>query len=228
MMHRTATDIFFDLDHTLWDFEKNSALTFGNILKKNNINIPLSEFLEVYRPFNLHYWKLYREEKITQEKLRHGRLKSTFDALSYAVEDAVIHVLSEEYIAQLPTHGHLFDDTVAVLNYLKPRYKLHIITNGFKEVQHKKLERANIQHYFRHIVNSETVGVKKPDPRIFEHALEKASVHPRKAVMIGDSLEADILGARNVGMETIHVNHDEEEHDHGISIRKLSEIKQYL
>lgn len=226
-MKHTVTDVFFDLDHTLWDFEKNSALTFEKILAKNDVQLRLDTFLEIYRPLNLEYWKLYREEKITKEKLRYGRLRSTFDALSYPVEDDLIHTLATEYIAELPNYTHLFKDTLAVLDYLKPQYKLHIITNGFEEVQHKKLKGTAIQHYFIHIITSETVGVKKPNPLIFEHALEKASVAPYNTVMIGDSLEADILGAKNAGMKTIHFNHYKEEHD-GVSITALSEIKQYL
>ena len=227
-MKHTTTDIFFDLDHTLWDFERNSALTFEKILEEHRIAVSVAGFLEVYREINLKYWKLYREEKISQEKLRYERLKDTFDTLSYPVENAMIHTLSEAYIAQLPVYTHLFKDTIDILEYLKPHYKLHIITNGFKEVQNRKLNGANIRHYFRHIIHSETVGVKKPNPRIFEYALKKASVKPQHTVMIGDSLEADILGAKNVGMKTIHLNRHNEQHRHGIIIDHLSEIKQYL
>lgn len=227
-MKHTVTDVFFDLDHTLWDFERNSTLTFEKILKKNAVNVPIEDFLTIYRDLNLKYWKLYREEKITKEKLRYDRLKNTFNALSYTVEDALIHLLAEEYLTYLPTHIHLFSDAIAILNYLKPKYRLHIITNGFTEVQDKKLKSADIHHYFCHVVNSESVGVKKPNPLIFEHALEKALAEPHNTVMIGDSLEADILGAINVGMKTIHLNHQKEPHEHGIIIHTLSEIKQYL
>ena len=140
MIKDRITDIFFDLDHTLWDFEKNSMLTFEKLLRENNIQLNLEHFLEVYRPFNLQYWKWYRREQITKEKLRYGRLKSTFNALSYPVDDALINKLSEAYITELPNYTHLFKDAVAILEYLKPRYTLHIITNGFDEVQHKKLK----------------------------------------------------------------------------------------
>lgn len=227
-MKHTVTDIFFDLDHTLWDFEKNSALTFEKILKEHKIPLPLETFLDTYRPLNLEYWKMYREERITQEKLRYGRLKSTFDALAYPVEDTLIDLLATAYIAELPNYTHLFEDAISVLEYLKPRYKLHIITNGFEEVQHKKLKSTALHPYFIHIITSEAMGVKKPNPLIFEHALEKAAVAPRNTVMIGDSLEADILGAKQAGMHTIHLNHYRETHNHGITITTLSEIKQYL
>ena len=228
-MKHTITDIFFDLDHTLWDFEKNSELTFRKIFHENHIAIQIDDFLSVYREVNLYYWKRYREEKITKEKLRYERLKKTFDELSYAVDDTMIHTLAEAYIKYLSTYTHLFKDTIAILNYLKPQYKLHIITNGFEEIQYKKMKNSNIHHYFTHVVNSESVGVKKPNPLIFEYALKKASVQPHKTIMIGDSLEADILGARNVGMKTIHYNtHNDAWHDHGIIITNLLEIKQYL
>ena len=198
------TDIFFDLDHTLWDFEKNSALTFAKILSENSIPVALSDFLEVYVPTNLAYWKLYREEKISKEALRYARLKSVFDRLGMSISDEIIHKLSEEYILYLSSFNHLFPNTIEVLQYLKPKYKLHIITNGFEEIQGKKLRNSNIDSYFEHVINSEMAGVKKPNPIIFELALSKANVAPRNALMIGDSLEADILGARDSGFHALH------------------------
>ena len=229
MFKNIVTDVFFDLDHTLWDFERNSALAFKKILEKNNVKVTAEDFLEVYSPINFEYWKLYRENKISKDTLRYKRLKSTFDILSLSVEDALIYTLSEEYIAYLPAYNHLFQHTIEILQYLKPNYKLHIITNGFEEVQHQKIQSANISSFFTHIVNSEMVGVKKPNPKIFEFALEKAQVSPDKSVMIGDSLEADILGAKNMGMNTLHFNsHNEAAHNHSKIIHSLSEIKNYL
>lgn len=229
MFKHIVTDVFFDLDHTLWDFEKNSALTFGKILKKNNVEVALEDFLEVYAPINFEYWKLYRENKITKESLRYKRLKTTFDKLSFSAEDTLINTLSEEYIEYLSSYGYLFQHTLEILQYLKPSYKLHIITNGFEEVQHKKMQSSNIINFFTHIVNSEMVGVKKPNPKIFEFALEKAQVVPKKSIMIGDNLEADILGAKNMGMHVLHFNsNNEETHNHSEIINSLAEIKNYL
>lgn len=229
MFREIVTDVFFDLDHTLWDFEKNSALTFEKILSENNIEIDLKGFLEVYVPTNLAFWKMYREEKITKDELRYQRLKTVFDELQHSVSDETIHLLAIEYIAHLSSYNHLFPNTIEVLEYLKPRYNLHIITNGFQEIQEKKLMNANIHGYFSHIINSEMAGVKKPNPLIFQLALQTANVVPEKAVMIGDNLEADILGAKAVGFHTLHFNvHNDAQHEFCQMIHDLSEIKTFL
>ncbi len=229
MFRNTVTDIFFDLDHTLWDFERNSALTFKKILKSNNIDLDLVGFLEVYVPANLAFWKLYREEKITKEELRFQRLKSVFDELGFEISDDMIHILSEDYIRYLSSYNHLFPNTIEVLDYLRPRYKLHIITNGFQEIQNKKLRNAQIDGYFEQVINSEMAGVKKPNPIIFELALKNANTIAEKSLMIGDSLEADILGAKAVGFHTLHFNgHKEPPLDLSQMIHDLSEIKSLL
>lgn len=226
MFRNIVTDIFFDLDHTLWDFERNSALTFEKILDSNNINIDLVDFLEVYVPANLVFWKLYREDKITKEELRYQRLKRVFDELRFEIPDDLIHILSEEYIQYLSSYNHLFPNTIEVLEYLRPRYKLHIITNGFQEIQDKKLRNARIDGYFEQVINSEMAGVKKPNPMIFELALKNANTIAEKSLMIGDSLEADILGAKAVGFHTLHFNgHNEPPHGLCQMIHDLSEIK---
>ncbi|GMN07599.1 YjjG family noncanonical pyrimidine nucleotidase [Croceitalea sp. MTPC5] len=229
MYKSIVTDIFFDLDHTLWDFEKNSALTFQEIFNTNQIDVPLSEFLEVYVPTNLAYWKLYREERVTKSELCYERLRKTFDTINMLVSDEQIHLLSEAYIKCLSSFNHVFPGTFEILDYLRDNYRLHIITNGFEEVQEKKMIQSNIRHYFDVIVNSEMAGVKKPNPKIFKMALNQARVSPDKALMIGDSLEADILGAKNVGIHVIHFNsHQEPKHEICEIIDHLDEIKSFL
>ncbi|MFI2741228.1 YjjG family noncanonical pyrimidine nucleotidase [Zhouia sp. PK063] len=227
--NQQITDVFFDLDHTLWDFEKNSALTFEKILYDHQVPVKIDDFIAVYKPINFALWKDFREQKIEKEALRYERLKQTFNALDLAVEDEVINKLADDYIEFLSTYNHLFVNTIEVLEYLKPKYKLHIITNGFEEVQERKMRNANIFNYFKHVVNSEMVGVKKPDAKIFEYALYKAEVTASQSIMIGDDLEADIIGAQNVGMNTIHFNtHETPAHEYSIIISNLIEIKQYL
>lgn len=229
MYSEIITDVFFDLDHTLWDFEKNSALTFEKILTENDIAVDLLDFLEVYVPANLIFWKLYREEKITKEELRYQRLHSVFDKMGHRVTDETIYKLSDDYIANLSSYNHLFPYTIEILEYLKPKYKLHIITNGFQEIQDKKLKNSNIDMYFSQIINSEMAGVKKPNPIIFELALNNASATAEKSIMIGDSLEADIMGAKTMGFNTIHFNaHNESQHEICPMIHDLREIKTFL
>ncbi|WP_299519345.1 YjjG family noncanonical pyrimidine nucleotidase [Winogradskyella sp.] len=198
--------VFFDLDHTLWDFDKNSGLTFKKIFELNHIDVRLNEFLEVYEPINLNYWKLYREERISKSDLRYGRLKDAFNAIKVDVDDTTINQLSILYIEYLTTFNHLFEGASEVLDYLRDKYELHIITNGFEEAQERKLKNSNIRHYFKTITNSEMVGVKKPNPKIFNFALDIANANAEESIMIGDSLEADIEGADRVGMNTIFFN----------------------
>ena len=223
------TDVFFDLDHTLWDFDKNSALTFEKIFILNNIEANLDSFLSFYEPINLKYWKLYREEKIEKKALRFGRLNDAFLAMEQQIQEDQIVKLSEDYITYLSTFNHLFENTFEILDYLNQNYNLHIITNGFEEVQHKKLTRSKIIHYFDTITNSEMVGVKKPNPKIFNYALKQANAELTKSIMIGDSYEADIIGAKNIGMEVIFFDVNNTIIDNNIKqINNLLSLKNYL
>ncbi|WP_117879410.1 YjjG family noncanonical pyrimidine nucleotidase [Aureibaculum luteum] len=221
--------IFFDLDHTLWDFETNSAQAFEFIFKENGIGVNIDEFLIHYKPINLKYWKLYREDRVSKKLLRYKRLKETFDLLSYRISDPKIDLLSKVYIDNLSNYNTLFDGAVDILNYLSPKYGLHIITNGFDEVQTKKMNTSGILEFFDKVITSESVGVKKPNPKIFHHAMQLAKATINDSVMIGDNFEADILGAKAVGMKTIHFKEKHNtETDGVINITGLLEIKQYL
>ncbi len=229
MPNRSITDIFFDLDHTLWDFDRNSALAFGRVFQKHNIELEVAEFIREYEPINLQYWKLFREEKITKQELRRRRLIETFQIFKMAIPLESIDYMANTYIQELPLDNHLFTGTIEILDYLFSKYRLHIITNGFDEVQHSKLRNSRIENYFNTITTSEEVGVKKPNPIIFEAALKKASVLPIQSMMIGDNLEADIEGARNAGMQTLFFNYRNEKiDDAGLAIHELLQIKDYL
>lgn len=206
MKLRNKKAIFFDLDHTLWDFEKNSALAFQHILAENNVAVNVQQFVALHVPINAGYWKLYRDGLITQQQLRYGRLKDVFDALHYEVSDTLIDTLSEQYVANLPLNNHLYEGAIEILDYLKPRYSLHIITNGFHTVQEGKLKNSGLDAYFETVTNSENAGCKKPHPAIFEYALAAASVEKHHSVMIGDCIEADVQGAIDCGIDAIFFN----------------------
>lgn len=201
------TDIFFDLDHTLWDFDRNSGLAFIKIFERNNLSINYNEFLEVYSPINFQQWKWYREERITKAQLRYGRFKKTFDKMGISVTDDIIDKLSDDYIECLPENNHLFEGTIELLDYLSPRYRMHIITNGFHEVQTTKMHKSGLAPYFETMTSSESVGVKKPNEKIFHFAMDKAGVAADQSIMIGDTYEADIVGALKVGMDAICFNY---------------------
>lgn len=229
MKLKGITDVFFDLDHTLWDFDKNSALAFDKIFRINEIEVNLDDFLVHYKAINLQYWKLYRDEKIDKDLLRFGRLNDTFAALNYKVEKDIIQTLSTDYITYLTDNNHLYDNAITILQYLYKNYNLHILSNGFEEVQSKKLTKSHILHYFKTITNGEDIGVKKPHPQIFHYALEKANTSISKSIMIGDGYEADILGALNIGMDVIFFDEFQKPVEaHIKKIHNLIEIKNYL
>lgn len=221
--------VFFDLDHTLWDFETNSNQTFEFIFKKNKVPINYSDFKEKYHPINQKYWKLYREEKVTKEELRTGRLTETFHELKFEATPDLISVLSYEYIEHLASYNALFEGAIEVLEYLHAKYELHIITNGFEEVQFRKMESSFISKYFKHIITSERVGVKKPNPAIFNFAMELSGAKSSESIMIGDNFEADILGAKKVGMQTVFCDFNGEvATEKVITISKLRQLKDIL
>lgn len=221
--------VFFDLDHTLWDFEKNSALAFEKILKKHAVKVDIAAFVALYVPINLKYWALFRDEKITQQELRHGRLKEAFAILEYKVNDELLDALSEDYIHYLPKYNYLYDGAIEILEYLKPKYSLHIITNGFHDVQEGKLRNSDIHHYFKTVTNSDLAGCKKPNPKIYEYALNAAKADKAESIMIGDCLEADVQGALNCGLDAIYFNEFRKETDSAVlQVNHLLELKNLL
>ena len=223
------TDIFFDLDHTLWDFDKNSEITYKIIFEELKIEVSLVQFLVAYTSINKNLWKLFREEKIDKETLRYKRLKDTFAEIRVNVSDEILFKIADQYIYHLSKQTHLLDGTIQLLEYLKPKYTLHIITNGFAEVQEGKLNNTNLASYFDVVVNSEMAGVKKPNPIIFETALSLANVSKTTSLMIGDSLEADVLGALSFGIDAICYNyHKEDLPSHVKYVNHLEELMHIL
>ena len=222
----SVTDIFFDLDHTLWDFEKNSGLAFNEIFIELNFPFSLDVFLKLYNPINHAQWKLYRENKITQEDLRFNRLNMTFEKLNYSASIGLIDNISEQYITYLSNFPHLFEGAIELLELLKNRFRLHIITNGFDKVQQFKIENSGIESFFEFVFTAEKVGFKKPHPEIFIESLKTVNTTAEASIMIGDSFEADILGALNQGMQAIHFNsHNEEVHTKCPIVYSLAELK---
>jgi putative hydrolase of the HAD superfamily len=228
-MNTTITDVFFDLDHTLWDFDKNSAIAFDRIFKSRYPQIKIEDFIEKYAPINQECWKLYQHDKITHQELRYNRLKFSFDALNLTITDADINQIAEDYIEFLTDNNHLFDGAIEVLDYLKTKYRLHIITNGFASVQDKKISNALLSGYFTTITNSELAGVKKPNSIIFDYAINVANTSKENSIMIGDCLDADVNGALNAGLDAIFFNEKKVETPDTIKqINHLLELKKYL
>jgi YjjG family noncanonical pyrimidine nucleotidase len=229
MINLMVKDVFFDLDHTLWDFDKNSKITFEKIFIRNHPEIAIENFIQHYIPINQACWKLFQHDRISHQQLRYDRLRLSFEAMGYSISDREINQISEEYIELLTENNHLFEGTFEILDYLAGKYKLHVITNGFAQVQQKKMNNAKLSTYFSTITNSEMAGVKKPNPVIFKYALDLAKAQKETSVMIGDSLEADVLGAIQFGIDAIYFNEHKEAVDSNIKqINHLLELKNYL
>lgn len=203
-MNPEINTLFFDLDHTLWDFEKNSALTFKLLFEQHKVDIEIDQFMMVYRPINRAYWKKYRDGAIDKEYLRYNRVRETFTAFNYDFNETLVVDIVEGYIRYLTTFKHMFPHVSEVILRLSSTYDLYIVTNGFKEVQHKKIAETPIENCFKGLINADEVGYKKPHPAIFEYALELAGKRPEQVLMIGDDLEADVLGALNCGLHAMH------------------------
>jgi putative hydrolase of the HAD superfamily len=201
--------IFFDLDHTIWDFDKNAEETLHELYVIHQLkNIGLNSadlFIETYTRNNHKLWAQYHLGKITKGYLREARFRTTFLELGVP-PDLIPDGFEDEYVRLCPTKTNLFPDAHEVLAYLKSKYTLHLISNGFQESTEIKIAGTNIGEYFDQIIISEMVGVNKPDKAIFEHALQLAGAQKHESLMIGDSIEADIRGAMNFGMDAIYFN----------------------
>ncbi len=201
--------IFFDLDHTIWDFDKNAEETLHELYglhKLQDIGLPsASLFIETYTRNNHQLWTEYHTGKITKDELREARFKKTFVELGVH-PDAMPIGFEDDYVQLCPKKTNLFPHAHETLRYLNSKYMLHLISNGFMESTQMKVDNTNISNYFNHIIISEAVGVNKPDKAIFEHALSVAGAKKSECIMIGDSLEADIYGALNFGMDAIYFN----------------------
>ena len=221
--------IFFDLDRTLWDFETNSKAALIQIfdeLKLDN-HIPAFDlFYEEYRTINAEFWDKYSKGMISKADLRSGRFSETLK--KFKVDNELLsHKLGERYIQVSPYQTNLFPGTVETLTELKQNnHQLHIITNGFKEVQFIKLENSGILNYFDDILCSEEVGVNKPNPLVFKKALERTNAKSMESIMIGDDFNADVLGAEKCGIRGILFDpHDHHNERVGVErIQSLNEI----
>lgn len=227
-------DVFFDLDHTLWDFEINSKITLHRVFEFHQLfsktGVEFDVFHETYKIHNQYYWKQYTLGLIKQEDLRWNRMNQTLD--EYGVQDlSLAKQLSKYYLDKLPESAQLFPHTVELLTYLKSRnYRLHILSNGFEEVQHKKLACSGIHSFFDYIVTSEASQCVKPKKEIFDYALSKSGATREKSIMVGDNPEVDLQGALNADIHSIYVDHQDQPSQvpYTYAVRNLKEIESLL
>ena len=224
--------IFFDLDRTLYDFDRNNRETLFQLflnfeLQEKGIS-NFDEFLLTYKGINLALWERYKKQEITKEYLNITRFSETLKA--FGLSNGLASRFASEYIRLSPLQTHLVPGTMEILRYLKPRYPLHIITNGFDEIQFLKIERCGLNPFFHHIIVSEDAGAQKPDRKIFDFAFEKTGAHPNQSIFIGDDPQSDVYGAKMAGMDQIWLAQPGEESGHvpTFRINHLLELKDIL
>ncbi len=233
MKQKKYKHIIFDLDRTLWDFDANSAEALHLIFDGRSLQsrgVPgLDVFLKTYHQINDGLWDDYRKGKTSRESLSLNRFLYTLRA--FGVDDVQLaSEIAEEYVKRTSEMTKLFPYTHEALSYLRPHYALHVLTNGFSDVQYKKLDRSGLRDYFTHIITSEEAGAMKPSPYIFKYALQKIKAGSVDCLMVGDDPDVDLRGARNCGMDQMFVNRDVpcNGEEFTFEIRHLSQIPEYL
>ena len=233
MKIKNIKHIFFDLDNTLWDFEKNSREALSHLFLEHNIQLhcktEFDSFIEIYEAINHELWHLYSLQKTTKEELRYQRFYKAFLHFNYDNLN-LAHLWADDYLKISPYKTHLIDGAMDVLFYLKDKYQLHIITNGFKEVQHIKLDYSNLKPFFEHIIISEEHGFNKPDIKIFDLAQTLTASQIEECVMIGDNYDTDILGALNAQWKAIYLSDNEKENEdkNYSQINRLIQLKEFF
>ena len=224
--------IYFDLDRTIWDFDKNARDTFQDIFEKYDLEKIFKTFDNFYNSYVKHndiLWNDYREKKIKKSILSYKRFSLTLEEFGVNDEE-LAKKIAHDYISISPTKKQLFPYAHETLEYLHTKYKLYIITNGFNEVQFTKLKNSDLDKYFLKIFTSEDAGAQKPDPTIFQHALNNVNASKKESIMIGDDLNVDILGAKTFGLDQVFFNPENIEHSEDITheIASLKELQEIL
>lgn len=206
--------LFFDLDHTLWDFKTNSRLTLSEIYDQFNLtdlsSVAESDFIAIYEKYNNKMWSDYRNGKMSKETLRNERFRQSLSHIG--IKDKVLSSeVSDFYVDNSPLKTALFADAIEVLTALKSKYQMHIITNGFEEIQAVKMSHSGLNPFFDKIITSEQAGVKKPHPSIFHYSLKMANAKAEDSLMIGDNQLVDIEGAAKIGMDGVFFNPEKED-----------------
>jgi len=230
---RRYQDLFFDLDHTLWDFERNSQIALRQVFTDYDLNqrlgIAVEDFLKKYQLENDRLWQLYREGSITKSHLRVERFRRVLRQYDQGPVD-MAPALDAHYMRLAPQLPHLVSGASELLKRLAPHYRMHIITNGFNDATHTKLTASAIRPYFEQILSSDTVGVHKPQAGIFIEAMRRAGARRASSLMIGDNLQADVLGAQKVGMATAFYNPGKIPHQVNVTWEgsRLSDLTDFL
>jgi YjjG family noncanonical pyrimidine nucleotidase len=219
--------LFFDLDHTLWDFDANAfdcLLEIYQVFGLESNGIIMKEFYDNFTQINRSLWTQLELNQIEHIEIRKKRFKMTLEALELIIGSKVSESMNDTFLELLPQKSKLVDGCVEVLDDLKEKYQLHILSNGYAKIQAKKLRNSGIDSYFDKVITNDIANYRKPEKGIFDYALRKTKSPMSEALMIGDSYLADILGAKNAGWDTIHFT--EKEHpDETLSTVKIKKLK---
>lgn len=204
---KTYKHLFFDLDNTLWDFKANAREAFHGIFSRLGLHerMDIDRFLDTYERHNEYLWTEYRKGKMKKDYLRTERMILTFREMGIDDPD-LPQITGDLYMQEAPQKANLFPGVHETLKYLGERYKMYILTNGFAEVQLRKINSSNLQTYFTKVFMAEMVGYQKPDRRFFEYAIKSVHAHKNECLMIGDDPEADIRGAYHAGIDQVYFN----------------------
>ena len=225
--------IFFDLDHTLWDFTKNSNETLFYLYEyhklENKLKCTPLAFSNRYSEINAQLWHQYNLGKVTKDDIRKLRFHQLFETFSYYNDSLAIEI-DIHYLSICPDKTNLIAGTLEILQYLFEKYELHIITNGFYETQTRKIKASNLDVFFKTVTTSECSGFTKPNKQMFSYSLRQANASYKESIMIGDNLITDIRGAKNLGMDQVYLNQSKKTHRHKPTheIYDLLELKTIL
>ena len=231
---KNITHIFFDLDHTLWDTDKNSEESLNELfteMELEELGIPsFKEFHIQYRKHNERLWGLYAENQIGKDAVRLHRFIHTLQDFNIHDQDKAL-IIADKFVERTPYKQHLIPGAKNILSHLYGRYNLSIITNGFSESQYIKLKESSIVDYFDHVFISEEIGINKPDPAIFHYAVNKSGAQSiDNCLMVGDTYQTDIMGAISAGMKSIYLSSfdNTNNHENVITIKSLDELIELL
>ncbi|MPM02916.1 Pyrimidine 5'-nucleotidase YjjG [bioreactor metagenome] len=229
---KNYTHVIFDLDRTLWDFDRVSHEVLGELyleLLQPHTTFSFDYFHEHYKVINSGLWEMYRRHEIEKELLRVKRFTLALEVIGLD-RPWIANELADKYVQKTAERAYLFPGTIELLDYLKSEgYVISVMTNGFKEVQYPKIARSGLGHYFEYLFISEEIGYNKPDIRIFEFALKKMNAKPEKVVFVGDDYEVDIEGAAAAGMDQVFFNpHTEPSEGGKPATYRISELKELM
>lgn len=219
--------VFFDLDHTLWDYESNSEQALKELFDQYKLNIgSFKDFYNTFVTINTAIWNDYDRGLIGRDVIRNERFDRIFK--TFGIDDYDLSLqFSADYIRESPKKANLVQHAKDVLDYLLPRYPMYIITNGFEEIQSTKLASSGISDYFKGVVTSARAGCKKPEKEIFEFALRENGFACNESIMIGDNLLTDIAGAKNARVDTVYFNPYKLPHEENVTY-EISSLKELL